>query len=54
MPYLQKGHIDRSNQSLYSYASTRNTFEVLQKRTEETSGFSRKTGVEFLFCFFLC
>lgn len=34
---MSKGHIDRTNQPLYSYASTRNASEVLQKRAEETS-----------------
>lgn len=34
---MLKGHIDRQKQPLYSYVSTRNASEVLQKRTEETS-----------------
>lgn len=51
---MPKGHIDRSNQPLYSYASTRNASEVLQKRTEETPEIQGRTEVSFLLSFFLC
>lgn len=45
---MLKGHIDRLKQPLYSCASTGNASEVLQKRTDETSGIQQKNCRQFL------